>query len=196
MEASSRIDYKRLSRFRVRIGLSSLWLGPDHILSVHSNGYVENYKRFYFRDIQAIMIQRTSRRAVWNGILAAPLLGAFIGLVACLSSLSEDEVGAIICSVILVIILLFFVLNYILGLGCSCYIRTAVQIQRLPSVCRVPNAKHMLETIRPLIAAAQGGELSAEVVSTRMRESIAPAGTVPPAQTVSENPTNSTTPGV
>jgi hypothetical protein len=195
MEPSSEIHYKRLSRFRARTGLSSLWLGPDHILSVNSNGYVENYKRFYFRDIQAIIIQRTSRRAVWNGILAAPLLGAFIGLLACLP-FSENEVGAIICSVILVIILLFFVLNYILGVGCACHIRTAVQIQRLPSVRRVPYAKHVLETIRPFISAAQGGELSAEVVSTRMRESIAPAGTVPPAQTVMENPGNQTAPSV
>src|SRR5215469_7002742 len=187
MEPSSEIQYKRLARFRVRTGLSSLWLGPDHILSVNSNGYVENYKRFYFRDIQAIIIQRTSRRAVWNGILAAPLLGAVIGLLACLP-FSENVVGAIICSVILAIILLFFVLNYILGVGCACHIRTAVQIQRLPSVRRVPYAKHVLETIRPLISAAQGGELSAEAVSTRMRESIAPAGTVPPTQTVTENP--------
>jgi hypothetical protein len=196
MEPSSEIHYKRLARFRVRTGLSSLWLGPDHILSVNSNGYIENYKRFYFRDIQAIIVQRTSRRAVWNGILAAPLLGAFIGLLACLSSLSEDEVGAIICSVILVIILSFFILNYILGVGCACHIRTAVQIQRLPSVRRVPYARHVLETIRPLIAVAQGGELSAEVVSTRMRESIAPAGTVPPSQSVTENPSSPITPSV
>jgi hypothetical protein len=196
MEPSSEIRYKPLTRFRVRTGLSSLWLGPDHILSVNSNGYIENYKRFYFRDIQAIIIQKTSRRAVWNGILAAPLLGAFIGLLACLSSLSQDGVGAIVCGVILAILLLFFVLNYILGVGCACHIRTAVQIQRLPSVRRAPYARHVLETIRPLITAAQGSELSAEAVSARMRESIAPVGTVPPTQTVSENPSNPMTPSV
>jgi len=194
MEPSSEIRYKRLSRFRVRTGLSSLWLGPDHILSVNSNGYIENYKRFYFRDIQAIIIQQTSRRAVWNGVLAAPLLGSFIGLLACLSSFSQDEVGAIVCATILSIFLFFFVLNFILGMGCACDIRTAVQIQRLPSVRRVPNAKYVLETIRPLIAAAQGGELSAEAVTARMRESIAPAVAGPAAQAVAENPGNPTTP--
>src|SRR5215469_9283782 len=125
MDPSSKIDYKRLSRFRVPLGLSSLWLGPDHILCVNSNGYIETYKRFYFRDIQAIIIQRTGRRAVWNGILAAPLLGAVIGLLACLP-FSENGVGVVICSVILAIILLFFVLNYISGVGCACHIRTAV----------------------------------------------------------------------
>jgi hypothetical protein len=193
MELSSRIDYKRLSRFRVAIGLSSLWLGPDHILNVNSNGYIETYKRFYFRDIQAIIIQRTGRRAAWNGILAVPFLGFFIGLLACLSSLSENEAGSIVCSSFLAVILFFFVLNYILGPGCTCHIRTAVQIHRLPSVRRVPNAKHVLEKIRPLIAAAQGGELSAEAVSARMRESIAPAGTAPPTQAIAENPNNPTT---
>lgn len=196
MEPSSEIQYKRLSRFRLPSGLSSLWLGPDHILCVNSNGYIETYKRFYFRDIQAIIIQRTGRRLVWNGILAVPFLGFFIGLLACLSSLSEDETGAIVCAVILAIILLFFALNFILGTGCVCHLRTAVQIQRLPSVRRVPNAKHILETIRPLIAAAQGGELSAEAVSVRMRESIAPAAAAAPAQTIAADPNNPTMPGV
>jgi len=30
-----------------------LWLGPDHLLAVRSVGFSEEYKRFYFSDIQA-----------------------------------------------------------------------------------------------------------------------------------------------
>src|SRR5947208_5263032 len=72
-------EYKRLTRARVRSSFavisaarSSLWLGADHLLCVDSTGYTETYKRFYFRDIQAITICRTARRKVWNWSLGVP----------------------------------------------------------------------------------------------------------------------------
>ena len=56
--------YRRLpGRGRRKQGLvflaaahSSLWLGPDHLLSVDRIWMNEEYKRFYFRDVQAITV--------------------------------------------------------------------------------------------------------------------------------------------
>src|SRR2546426_6411511 len=37
-------------------GPSTLWMGGDHLLAVDSNGWRETYRRFGYRDIQAILI--------------------------------------------------------------------------------------------------------------------------------------------
>ena len=39
---------------------ATLWLGADHILSVNSARFSEEYKRYYFKDIQAIVVRQTS----------------------------------------------------------------------------------------------------------------------------------------
>ncbi|HTR42987.1 MAG TPA: hypothetical protein VMH87_15340 [Pseudomonadales bacterium] len=197
MEPASEIHYQRLTRFSLQNTFSSLWLGPDHLLRTNSNGYVETYKRFYFRDIQAIIVQKNRRRAVFNAILAFPVLVCLFGVLACLTYwLSPSEVGAVVWSIFLGIFLLFLLINHLLGVGCACHIRTAVQIERLPSLCRVPKTERVLDKIRPLIAAAQGGEMSAETVSSRMRELLEPAAATTSAQTSAENSNNPAAPNV
>lgn len=171
------IPYQRLTRTASRTGIAvavrsrgSLWLGADHLLCVENNGYRENYKRFYFRDIQAIIVQHTKRRVIWNAILPIPLAAGLLGLLALLTAGERNEVAIILCLFFLGIITLFMVINNLLGTGCVCYLRTAVQVEQLPSLYRMPKTKKVLAKIRPYILAAQGGELSAETVSLRMRE--------------------------
>ncbi len=189
MEPASEIRYQRLTRMFAGIRLSSLWLGPDHLLRVNSNGYTETYKRFYFSDIQLIIVQETKRRVVWNAILAVPLLICLVGLVTCQMS-GEHNIAAIITWLVLFAIISFFLLiNNLLGTGCVCYLRTAVQIESLPSLCRVPKTRRVLDKIRPLIVTAQGGELSHEAVLVAMRESAAPVApaTEPAAESTTAN---------
>jgi hypothetical protein len=173
-------NYKRLTRARARsafavafMSRSSLWLGGDHLLGVDSNGYTETYKRFYFRDIQAVMIRETNRRTIWNGVLLVPIVICFAGLMASLFSPQRNIVVIITWSIFASVFLLPFVINNLLGTSCSCQLRTAVQVEELPSLCRVRQARKILEKIQPLIAAAQG-RLTAEEVSLRMRETIPP----------------------
>lgn len=174
--------YQRLTRARARntfgvafTSRSSLWLGEDHLLCVESNGYTETYKRFYFRDIQAITIRQTKRRLIWNWILG--VLIAFC-LASCnFGSLlkSQPDVKTIVFLLIAIFIfgipLLF---NNIFGRTCACQLRTAVQIEDLPPLCRIRQTRKVLEKIRPLIIAAQG-QLSPEEISPRVRETIQPA---------------------
>ena len=59
-------------------------------------------------------------------------------------------------------------INNILGPACTCYLRTAVQIEEMPPLSRVRRARQVLDRIRPFIIAAQGG-LPPEEISARMR---------------------------
>jgi hypothetical protein len=174
-------NYKRLTRARARstfavafMSRSSLWLGEDHLLGVDSNGYTETYKRFYFRDIQAITIRATKRRVVWNWILG--ILAAFCLARCNFGSLlkSQPDVQTIVFLCIAIFVFgIPLLLNNLFGRTCVCQLRTAVQVEELPSLCRVRQARKILEKIQPLIAAAQG-QLTAEEVSLRMRETIPP----------------------
>jgi hypothetical protein len=181
MEPIPEIHYQRLARARARgtfavafQSRASLWLGPDHLLSVDSSGYSETYKRFYFRDIQAVTMQESKRRTVWNVILAVPVVVSLAGLLTNLSSTPMNNAAAIVWLIFSVIFLV--------------PLRTAVQIEELPSLCRVRKTRRVLEKIRSLVIAAQGGELSAEAVSTRMRDWAVPSAGVSPAGTVVNDP--------
>jgi hypothetical protein len=150
--------YKRLTGSRLRrkgvlssLGAArqSLWLGDDHLLSIDSTSYAEEYKRFYFRDIQAIFIAPNPRRAIWNGILGAVL----IMHVLVFAWLGVGTTAIIITAVILGIPL---AINNIMGPACRTYLRTAVQVEEFPALNRIGRTNRVLARIRPLIVAAQG----------------------------------------
>lgn len=177
-------EYQRLTRSRSRAGFavlfvarSSLWLGKDHLLRIDSGGYAENYKRFYFRDIQALFIQRTERHQWWYAILGFIAFVCFIFAVGVapkvpMAQWSGGQIAgeAVLCSVVGLCLLLCLV-NFLLGPACKCFLRTAVQIEELPSLNRIRRARKALARLRPLIAAAQG-ELAPEDIAVRMRESV------------------------
>jgi len=187
-------QYKRLTRERTSqlfgvasLARTSLWLGTDHLLLIEANGYTESYKRFYFRDIQAILIRTTPTRQVWNWVLGSIL--AFISL-CCLAgglvtSVRDQEwvSGPVIVFLASLLLLgLPLLINNLLGTTCACQIRTAVQTERLPSIVRLAQANKILNRIRPLIEAAQG-QLSGEEVAARLQDfqSFQPSPYAPPA---------------
>jgi hypothetical protein len=65
----ARKEYKRIggrgARRRQFFTRNTLWLGADHLLQVEHTGYTEEYKRFYFRDIQGITVQKDNRFLYW-----------------------------------------------------------------------------------------------------------------------------------
>jgi hypothetical protein len=128
----------------------SLWLGEDHVLQSCSYGYSEEYRRFYFRDIQAIVLRKT---LVWTVVNVVCII------VVCLSALSwfAGDVGlktfGAICGIPF---LLFLVFNLLLGPTCECRLLTAVQTEPLPSLSRMRSARKAIGTILPLIERTQG----------------------------------------
>lgn len=171
-------EYRRLTRARMRrkgffvshATRSSLWLGKDHLLSIDSTYFTEEYKRFYFRDIQAITIRTTRRRATWNFALMLALLFWLATLVYDFSTgPPPDTTEVVLLGISFLIIAVSLLVNNILGPTSTVYLRTAVQIEELPSLNRVRRAHKVMGIIRPLIVAAQG-QLTPEEVLARIQE--------------------------
>jgi len=133
-----------------------LWLGDDHLLQVESaGGYSESYKRFYFRDIQAISAHRTSSWFVTNIIL-----GVFTALFLLFTLSVSEPAGKITLAIIAGIFGFFLVINLVCGPTCRCFLKTAVHLEELPSLRRRRNAEKVLARLRPLIDGAQGSATS------------------------------------
>jgi hypothetical protein len=128
-----------------------LYLGPDHLLQATATGYSETYKRFYFRDIQAIIIRKTN---MWIVGLVACLLPGLAFAAGAISA--TDGVSAAVLWTIAGVLLLGSMVNLLLGPSCVCHLRTAVQTEKLPSLNRVRKAQKILGQIKPLIEAEQG----------------------------------------
>ena len=130
---------------------TQLWLGPEHLLLVETDGYREYYKRFNYRDIQAFIIRKTPQGKAVNVLLAtiAALLIFFAIVVA------DPVVGGVLggigafCGLLLLI-------NALRGPTCHCRLHTAVQGVDLPSLTRVRLARNVLGKIRPPIEQVQG----------------------------------------
>lgn len=127
-----------------------LWLGADHVLSVASSAIGERYRRFYFADIQAVVWRPTATRwiraAVWLSIAALCALG--------LQSNDATVRGAF--AAIAALFVLFIVIDFALGKTCACFVKTAVQFERLPSLGRERTVRKVLAQLQPLIEQAQG----------------------------------------
>jgi len=149
---------------------SSLWLGDDHLLGIDSNGYTESYKRFYFRDIQAVTIRLTQRRLIWNWLLGVPTLICLAGWGYDLSLGLGASPGGLIAGVLVTpVFAIPLLINNLRGPTCACQFRTAVQTEDLPSLSRLPQARRILDRLHPLIAQAQG-QVAPEEIGARLRE--------------------------
>ena len=148
---------------------SSLWLGQDHLLGIDSTGYSESYKRFYFRDIQAVTIRLTSRRQIWNAVLGSTGVLCLGGWLLYLLSQGRPGLGETLATVgIMLFFGVPFLLNNLFGPTCVCHLHTAVQTEELPSLNRLPKTRRILNRLRPLIAQAQG-QLAPEEIPTRVQ---------------------------
>lgn len=146
--------YRRLTRNRSGLGTySSLWCGPDHLLLVSSTGVSENYQRFYFRDIQALVVSPSSRFLVLLSITGGLLLLCLVAVL--LSALLSD--GAALPGIVVAAlpILVFFFWNLVLGNTCHVTLMSGVQTLRLAPLSRRRRTRRVFATIVPLIEAAQ-----------------------------------------
>ncbi|MDR3456910.1 MAG: hypothetical protein P4N60_05650 [Verrucomicrobiae bacterium] len=155
------------------MGVSTLWLAQDHLLVVEVTGYVEKYRRFYFRDIQAMVIQSTSLRLWWSlglGAMIACLL--LILLVTTWNSPSPDPVVVWVFVGIMLLFAVPLLINLLRGPTCTVLVRTAVQTQKIPGLNRRKKAGKLMALLVPAISAAQGAS---------------PAPTAAPAESPAEN---------
>ena len=144
-----------------------LWLGPDHLLLVEWDGSREYYRRLYYRDIQALVVRRTSEWVAIGVVLGVLVIifGALAVTLAPDPSLYLPLVLAGICTLILAAYLAG-------GPTCNCHMRTAVQTVELVSLQRLRQARKMLELLRPKVEEAQG-RITVEELVTRLQSPAA-----------------------
>lgn len=145
----------------------SLWLGPDHVLAVQNMGVNEEYKRFYFRDIQSVTIEQNRTALMWNCING--VLATVIGVLFYAFSESAGPGGGagflITGGILSGIFLLALIISYLRGPSCVCRVRTAVQTEELPSLGRTHAAQKTLAIIKPLIEQAQGAFSAGDIAN-------------------------------
>jgi hypothetical protein len=130
----------------------SLWLGADHFLSVRNLRFTEDYRRFYFRDVQAIVIRKTPRfyfPVPWLWALFASFVPLVIALVA-----NQSVLGALLFLPPAGIVLwLAFAAIF---QGCRCHVQTAVSREEIPALVRLRHARRAVEILSAKVAEAQG----------------------------------------
>jgi hypothetical protein len=138
-------------------GSGSLWLGPDHLLTIESSGFLasftESYRRFDFKNIQAISYART-RRGMWTSVLLGVTLGVLILVTV---NLRDTPAAAGVLAACALVVLAVLVIHLARGPTCVCKVQTAVQVFRLKPVDRLRKAVRLVAQIRELCLAHQGG---------------------------------------
>jgi hypothetical protein len=147
-----RKEYQKLPGIKkgFLVGKYTLWQGSDHLLHIYSRMGVEDYKRFYFNDIQAIITRKTAVAKVQNF-----LLGFFLAVFIVLTILIEGRWSAF-CGIVAGLILIFLWFNLLRGTTCETKLMTAVQTEKLHSLHRFKNTFKVLDRLRRLIEQSQG----------------------------------------
>jgi hypothetical protein len=127
-----------------------MFLGGDHLLCVDSSGYAEEYRRFYYADIQAVLVRKTQRGGIWT------MVWSILTVVPALIALGLTGAGADILWSFAGFGLLCLLVNISRGPTCVAHLRTAVHLEELPSLHRLRVARNVLALLRPLVEQAQG----------------------------------------
>jgi hypothetical protein len=150
--ARNKKEYQKLPGLKKGfiIGKYTLWEGSDHLLHVFSRFGVEDYKRFYFSDIQAIITRKTAVGFFQNLVLGI-LLGVFL-----LSVIASEGGWSIFWGFVVAMMLILLVINLLRGPTCESHLMTAVQTEKLHSLGRLKNALKVINRLGPLIEQVQG----------------------------------------
>lgn len=150
---------------------TQLYLGPDHLLLVRSSRFEERYQRFYFKDMQALILTGLPNRTWLQaslGVLAGSIFllaltvvpnPAWRGLLG--------VVGAFPAAIALA--------DYLRGPRCRMLIKTPVSNEFLPPVSRLTVAQFVISRLKPAVEQVQQG-----VWNSEMTPASGPPVMVPP----------------
>ncbi len=149
-------EFQLLAKYADPVGTRhSLWLAGDHLLSVINENYCENYKRFYLKDIQALLIHRTSAGMLLNIVFAC---GAALFLALFGSAMLDNWslVAKLIHASIAVLFIIALLSNWLRGPTCACYVKTAVQTDCLYAIHRFRSGMRIIMSLKNSIEQIQG----------------------------------------
>ena len=174
------IKYRRLARGTIAMIMRcSLWLGDDHLLSVKSTGYTEDYVRIYLKDLKGVIAQRTKTWMMLNIILGSLLALFGIGILNTNDIFSGSTIALFIFGTPLLIV---FLVNLVKGPTCKTNLLTPLGLVDIPALQRSRKVTRLIQELRPLVAAQQGSMLRSELLSgyDSQRTGTPPAPAAPP----------------
>lgn len=124
-----------------------LYDGGDHVLMVSTTGYHEDYRRFFYSDIQALVWRKTHGGTLASFLTAVPLIASF--------ALLTQPDSVVPFALIATPFAIALVLQWIAGPTCAFEIITALQAHRLPAVRRLKTARKLMARITPKIMEVQ-----------------------------------------
>lgn len=149
-------EYKKISGSTARISLvtrssSRLYLAKDHILRVNMTGWTENYRRFYFSDIQALVVTRNNWWLI-GGIILAGLALVFSLLIIRV----QDETAIAVFGTFAVLFGFFSLFFFVPGPSCVTRIYTIAGSESLKSLNRTRKARKFLKLLKTQVDGIQG----------------------------------------
>ncbi|MBV9463241.1 MAG: hypothetical protein JO317_03335 [Verrucomicrobiae bacterium] len=171
--------YRRLARRALGFhpNRQSLWLGPDHVLLVNNHFYTEDYKRFYFRDIQAFASKRTASWLILAGLWA--LTALFFLWTASIADEPFEANASLVFAACAGGMLLY---HLVAGPSCRTTLLTAVGAERISALDRVRKVRRVVARLRPLLEEAQGSlQPEAARIEWERRRAALPPRRVEPA---------------
>jgi hypothetical protein len=141
-------EYRRLpgrSGFLIR---HSLWMQSDHLLRVRGNPFSQQYRRYYFADIQGLVITELPGTAAYYWYAAALSLFLMGGWLA----YSRHLIGAYLTAI---------AVGFAFYLGrrvpnCTCYLKTSVGTDKLPAIRNLRTARKAVAMLISEIEKVQG----------------------------------------
>ncbi len=144
----NRIDYQRVpgqSRHRFLSGQTILLHGEDHLLLTSIEMASELYRRFYYRDIEAIIV-RPARGRTWGNIaFVIAMLPIVSFMVLAAGSSFAPVTYALVVPLAALIILT--ILHNVHGAHCRTVLQTRVQTANLTSLNRIRHTEKAIAFI-------------------------------------------------
>ncbi len=160
---------------------ASLWLAEDHLLAVNNWRFSETYKRYYYRDIHALIVTKKPR---WVVPVPWLILMCVAGFAALIFAVARAGLALEITSYGTLLLVLWLVVTA-LTRSCVCRIQTAVSCDALPSLYRLRAANKALAILEKVLEGVQGalpenwmeqlGEAPAPAPGTRVNVPPLPA---------------------
>ena len=145
-------EYRKLPGYKkgFLLGQHTLWEGSDHLLQMLSRVGVEEYKRFYYSDIQAVVTRKTISGAIQNIVLAG------LVLIFALPAVHFDGGWSLFYALVAAGMLILLLVNIVRGPTCDTRLMTAVQTEKLHSLHRLKNTARVMDRLRGHIHRSQG----------------------------------------
>lgn len=154
------------------VGSDRLWTAPDHLLIVSSTGISESYKRFYFRDIQALNTVKTLSNYVKLWVTGAVFV--LLCILATFSMTDPDSggIGAIMALIVGLPVMYYIIRLALEGASCRCYIYSSVQEEKLAPIDTIKKANRLYDFLIPEIEKCQGTVTPGEIAVFEKRSAI------------------------